>query len=406
MSLNDDGTSSIGISLSTGSNLTDNAGNTVSASGNTSVHPSANNSTWYSAMGTSLSANVIADAGASAITDGNGNHNVAQWASTDGCLRSNVTWSGAGSFQALIFNYSTALTLFEDGVLSGSQVTATSDTGYSIYTLGSSLSGTHTYEICETAPANGLYLFVALRIVNGSYNAKPSAKKWFITYGASEAACHGLTDTTTCAWWLIARQLGYADQHVGVAGWPVTPNTFGGASYPTANLRDCASGSIGQCNNGNWPINLSNPPSFLIVVNGGNDALVTTLIGPDYSTAGYFKADSVTMIGNLVTRWTPANNRVHIFDEYYLLAEGGTCPNATAQTTYQAAWQGAGTYYEGLHPTYQVATHATFASSCFPAGDFQGDNLHLNATGQLAWANVMLPYLYGFVANPSVISIQ
>ena len=50
---------------------------------------------------------------------------------------------------------------------------------------------------------------------------------------------------------------------------------------------------------------------------------------------------------------------------------------------------------------------STFAATCgFGGGDFQGDNLHLNATGQAAWAAIIQPFLQGFVANQSVIVIQ
>lgn len=395
-------------SITAASNLTDNAGNTVSASGNTTVGTTTNNSTWQEVGGTDLASTVRLDGSPKIATSAQGS---AQWVSADGCLRFTASASGSGSFLIYTFNYTSGYKIFQDGVQIGSQITTTGDTGFSSYTAASSLSGTHTYEACSNLRGNAIYILYGIQLVNMTYGAQPAAKKLMFVTGASEVDCTGISDTTTCAWWLMARQLGYSDQRLGQSGWPVTVNTFGGIQYTTTNLRDCAKNPGGLCATAWANFNFSSPPDFILLIPGGNDPLVGTLIGPDYTTAGYFEGDSVTYAVNAVATLLPTANTVKIFDEYYLLAAGGTCPGSTAQTTYQASWQGVAAAVLTAHPTWHVSTHSTFAATCaFVATDYQPDHLHLSGSntpvsGQQKWANIMLPFLNGFVANQSVIMV-
>jgi hypothetical protein len=99
---------------------------------------------------------------------------------------------------------------------------------------------------------------------------------------------------------------------------------------------------------------------------------------------------------------------LYIGDEYYNAYDGGTpCPSGATQLPYETAWLGAAAYFAAQNPSLKVITMPTFAASCaIPSGDFWGPSLaHLTPPGQLLWANMMLPYLHGFVANPSVFGI-
>jgi len=386
------------LSIATGSNLTDASGNTISATGNTTVATTANNSTWYEMSGSTLGAHVQLDG---SPVSGTSLNSSVQWASTDGCVRFIGSSSGTGGFNLLSFNYSSGFVVFQDGAQIGSQVTTTSDTGITTYPVGGSLTGTHTYEACENLTANGYYILYGLQLTGGmTFGSKPAAKKLMVVFGASETACQGINDSTTCVWWLLARSLGLSDLHVGQGGWPVTINTYGAAQYPTKNLRDCAKTPGGLCS-GFWSLITTTPsPSILLFVPGGNDALDSTLIGTGYSIPGYFGSDAALEFGYLVSTLNAASAKIVVVDEYYAPGIGGSpCPASAVQQPYETAWQGAAAYFAAANPTYNVHAYSTFAATCgFGTGAFQSDQLHLNntespVTGQQQWANVLAPYL-------------
>jgi hypothetical protein len=389
-----------------GGNLTDAGANTVSASGNTGLAPTANNSAFYAAGGTLIQSFWRMQA-SPALGRQNGMAD-AEWVSPDGCAEANITWTGStGAVNINAINYGEVWVLLEDGVQVGSTFTGANPT-YSTNTPSATLSGTHEYEICNirttNSSQNSTYNWLnAVSITNGTFNTLPAKKKWFYTFGASESFCSGITDTRTCAWWLMARTLGYADQHFGIAGWPITINTFGTIHYASNNLRDCSAKSLCAAAN----LTFTDKPAYVIAIPGGNDAIVATLVGPDYTTAGYVSGDAVTMLGNLITNVAPVGNKMFVFDEAYLPGIGGTpCPASALQQPYETAFIGAGNAYAALNPSFPISPRSTFAATCgFGVGDFQGDQLHLNATGQQAWANVMLPFLAGFVSQPSVFAV-
>jgi hypothetical protein len=122
-----------------------------------------------------------------------------------------------------------------------------------------------------------------------TFGAKPPVLPVMFVFGASEVFCDQNNDTTGCVWWILARKLGVSDQHFGQPGWPVTINTFGGTHYPTDNLPDCAKDPGGIC--AAWAnYDHATVPKFGIFIPGGNDAAQGTLIGSNYTTAGYFSA--------------------------------------------------------------------------------------------------------------------
>jgi lysophospholipase L1-like esterase len=456
-----DDPSPVYLSIATSSNLQDAGGNTVSASAtNTNFPSTANNSTWYQIAGAAGGTHIRVH-GAPAI--GTSAPGSVQWISSDGCFRFSSTWTGSsGGFNVYTFNYLTGFIVFEDGIQIGGQTSTTSDAEYSSYPVGGSLSGTHTYEVCENLIGNSDYIMYGLQLVNGSFGAKPAAKKLMFVYGASEAACQGLSDTTGCAWWIIARQLGYSDQKLGNAGWPVTTNTacypsncrvitagffqvgapyvilttgstnfvaIGAANnnpgtiftatgagsgsgtvgilYTTTSLALCAKNPGGLCGSAWANYNLSVAPDMVIFTNGGNDTIDGTTIGSGYATPGTFGGDAVSLFGNVVSTLSASGAQLFVMEEYYAPGIGGApCPASASQLPEETAWLGAGNYFAAANPSYKVHVNSTFAATCgFGSGDFQGDNLHLNPTGQAAWANVMLPYLVGFFANPSVYGI-
>ena len=232
-------------SITTGSNLMDASGNTVSATGNSYVQASTNNSTWLSIMGTTFLANGRADASpvSTPIFGSSGGIAGAYWMGPGGCARFNGT--GSGGINVLNFDHYTGIGLFVDGSQSGSTTFQGSDNAYSAIPY-TGLSGSHLYEVCELGPqaVAGYPIMAAIQLTGSlTFGAQPATKPYFIVLAASEGECFGFgpttayptTDQTSCSWWILARLFGYAEVNAGVAGWPVTANT--GAT--TANCGSC-----------------------------------------------------------------------------------------------------------------------------------------------------------------------
>lgn len=400
--LADDTISNIFFTITSGSNLTDNAGNTVSATGNTNIHPSANNSTMQSARGSLLLGNCRTDGSPKTFTQAS--VLTAQWMSGGGgirCLTNNIT-----GFNILVFNFSTQLRVMVDGAQVGSNIATTSGADWSTYSATGLSAGTHLLEIDEVSISSTAFIDIAaLQIVGGTFAAKPAIRGTIIFNGASEAACFGLgvapwasVDETGCVWWQIARVAGYVSQHFGVAGWPVTSNTACVGvgctihDYSATNLKDCAAGTLGLCVSANFFLG-PDGADYIWAVPGGNDAMVSTFIGIGYVTPGTFGGDAVTMFGNLVTRFSPVKGII-VSDEYYVPGLGTPCPSGATQLPYETAWAGAAAAYGTANPSVPVKFASTFSQTCpFGIGLFQADGAHLNPTGQTAWANIMSPFL-------------
>lgn len=395
----DDATTSIAVTLASTSNLTDGAGNTVAASGNSGVHPSTNGSTWMPALGTAIAGKIQLDGNPS--LNSQGGVKTALWGSANGCARFNANVTG---INILAFNYNNAWVLLQDGAQLGSVQVTSSGTNWSVYALGSGLSGSHLYEICEVgpSPAPGLG---ALQLVGGTgFGAQPAAKPWVLFFGASEmnpswftpgTGSYAAYDTRNHVSWLTMRPFGYAVQYLGQAGWTVTSNTAGATQY-VSNLRDCAKGQT-MCTSATFAFG-STPPSFIVVDEGGNDTLVSTTIGSGYATAGTFGGDAVTMLQNLAARFSPA--KLLVIDQY-CAAGIPTCPN-NAQVPYKIAWHGATAYYNSLSPAVPAISVNTFNQGCVNfSTDFQPVGYHLNPQGQADWANCLLPAVNALINGVS-----
>lgn len=399
----DDAVGNISITLAAGSNLTDNSGNTVSASGNTGLHPVANNSTWVPLMGTYASTHLRVDGNPAIDNRGSTAHGAA-WASVDGCARFN-TDSGVTSINFLGFNFNNIITQWQDADTLVSTTNMTSGANFSSYSV--TASGAHLYELCESNGGNtgnaGTVVLDAIQLVGGTFGAQPAVKPWVLWFGASEINCAFPFTSNNCIAWLTSRRLGYSDQSIGVAGWPVTTNTacvgIGCTvnNFTSSSLVSCSTRTVIPACGANFPKGAI-PALAIFVDPGGNDVLDNTLIGANYTTAGAFKGDAVTMLGNLVSNYGDTSNRIYIFDQYCAPAIGScTAPNSNPAVPWFTAWQGVAAAYNALSTGVTAVTDATFFQGCNNptngAPDYQAGGLHLTVTGYINWANCMLPVM-------------
>lgn len=318
----------------------------------------------------------------------------------------------------------------------------------------SGMSGAHLYQICAVNSTN--YPDFAMLNVTGTFGSQPASKPNVLFFGASEmnpswftpgTGTYSAYDARNWFGWLLCRALGCTPQYLGQAGWPISDNTgctstnckqvlatatannstyviltpgstvwtscgaannlagttftangvcggsgVAGNTYPTANLRDCASGaSICKTATGGPYAYGTGAWAAGVIDTGGNDTLDTTAIGA-VGSAGTMTGDAVTMLTNLVTRFSLS--KILLIDQYCALGIA-TCPN-NAQVPYTSAWHTAATYYAGHSPAATPYNLYEFNSGWIvqSTADFQGSPFyHLNPTGQSHWASAMLKTL-------------
>lgn len=382
-----DRTNTLTIAIATagaGCPLTSNGVDTPTGQSGISV---TNGSEWYGCASPGLANSARYDGGALINVDSYvlGYPNLCEWNSAGGGLT--VTATGS-EIQVWQFDYNNAYSLYQDGVAIGSRVKKGAVTAFSVASLATGLSGSHSYQIVNSAGQSSFQtvLIALVRFVGGAPSGTPPAALPLIGGCGDSIVGSGSSpdDTTTVNWLINGLTSGLAAQIYTASG-----------ALVSTTLRDA-------CGTRSVPFSATSPAVW-ILQGGVNDMAAGVAIGNN-TTPGTFQGDYVTMIRNVQTNAHPPTK---------LLVRGilpCTYTNCASIATYVNAQEAAVNYVNATFGTSVCFYRTTSWISSTPFGAYPldtSDGLHPNGhttfagNGYSKIANREAPLYAGYTLGSS-----
>lgn len=347
------------------SNLTDASGNTPSATGNTGIAPTKNNSTWIPAGVSPFRVQ------GGAVINSNPYPQDAAFISSDGYVEFNCTCT---EINVAGFQFLNHWILTQDGAGNtpihdwGTQPSTTS---WAVLGAVTGLSGTHTYQIVQISTFTPVGVGSSGQIlksiqITGTLGSQPAARPVIVEVGDSVAQPGGsqqITDSRLDHDFLSAYALGAVDQHPGWSGYEICCGQL--EALGPANTVASALGST---------------PVVAFLEGGGND-------GGARIPLGTFRAAVDAMIARIQANSPPPSNIIFVGMGSCCVSGNLSYPTYTAEIQASAAAHGILYTDTSLWLAHNVGR--------------QSDGVHLAAAGEAVFANRYIPIKAGYLLGSS-----